>query len=60
MFTEKEASQYLKCSIGLLRKWRQLGEGPAYAKMGRLIRYAEGDLAAFVAAHRVQPPGGLC
>lgn len=58
MLTEKEASEVLSCSIAVLRKWRWLGKGPGYCKLGRLIRYSQSDLAAFLEANRVQPVGG--
>jgi hypothetical protein len=43
----------LGCSIALMRKMRLFGSGPAYSKVGRLVRYAEADLAAFIAKNRV-------
>ena len=52
LIDEKEASQYLCCSVAALRKWRLLGKGPTYCKVGRLVRYAETDLAAYVEANR--------
>jgi hypothetical protein len=58
LIDEKEASQYLCCSVAALRKWRLLGKGPAYCRVGRLVRYAEGDLQEFLATNRVQPTGG--
>jgi hypothetical protein len=53
LLNEKHAAQYLGCSVGMMRKWRLFGNGPAFSKLGRLVRYQEGDLAAFVAANRV-------
>jgi len=38
----------------LLRKWRLLGSGPAFSKLGRLVRYRQEDLATFVEAQRVR------
>ena len=59
MLNESEASQVLGCSVAALRKWRCLGnKGPAYVKVGRLVRYSDADLAAFLDANRVQPAGG--
>jgi excisionase family DNA binding protein len=51
MFSEKEAAHYLKCSVGLLRKWRRYGRGPAIVRLGRLVRYRQEDLVAFVEAN---------
>jgi excisionase family DNA binding protein len=58
MKKEQEAAKMLGCSVAALRKWRLLGNnGPAYVKVGRLVRYAEADLMAYLEAHRVQPVG---
>jgi hypothetical protein len=54
LLTEKQAALRLGCSVALLRKWRLLGKGPPYMKIGRLVRYSEGDLVAFLDAHRVE------
>jgi len=55
MIDEKEAGEYLGCSVAALQKWRLLGKGPAYVKVGRLVRYREADLVAFLDANCVQP-----
>jgi helix-turn-helix protein len=59
MKNEKEAAMILGCSVAALRKWRLLGKGPTYCKIGRLVRYGEADLAAFIDAHRIDPAGGV-
>jgi len=51
---EQQAAQVLGCSVALLRKWRMTKEGPSYLKIGRLVRYSEGDLEAYLEANRVQ------
>jgi hypothetical protein len=53
LLDEQGAAQALGCSVGLLRKWRLFGDGPAFCKIGRLVRYNEADLSAFVLANRV-------
>ena len=58
MKTEKQVAEMLGCTVSALRKWRLLGRGPTYCKVGRLVRYAEGDVQDFLAARRVQPAGG--
>ena len=55
---EKGAAEFLGCTVSALRKWRLLETGPDYIKVGRLVRYPEADLLAYVEAHRVQPAGG--
>ena len=38
-FNEDQSAKMLGCSVALLRKWRLFSEGPAYCKIGRLVRY---------------------
>src|SRR5690242_20776342 len=47
-FDEKEAAEQIGCTFHTLRKWRLLGKGPRYHKVGRLVRYAEADLSAYL------------
>ncbi len=58
LFDERLAADVLSCSVALLRKWRLFDEGPAYCKIGRLVRYRQEDLNAFLEAHRVTTGGG--
>ena len=58
MKNEKQAAVILGCTVSALRKWRLLGKGPAYCKIGRLVRYADTDLAAFLDASRIALAGG--
>ena len=55
LLNEKQTAQYLCCSVAALRKWRLLGKGPTYCKIGRLVRYADADLAEYLEAKRVEP-----
>ncbi|HLM99282.1 MAG TPA: helix-turn-helix domain-containing protein [Bryobacteraceae bacterium] len=55
LIDEKEAAEILGCTVSAMRKWRFLGKGPAYCRVGRLVRYSGADLAAFLDANRVQP-----
>ena len=51
--------EYLGVSIHTLRRWRRMGEGPAYVKIAsNVISYRESDLDAWVAKRRVQIVGG--
>ena len=52
---EKEAAEYLGLHVQTLRNWRFQKVGPAYAKLGRAIRYYPEDLDAYKKACRVQP-----
>lgn len=58
LFDERDAAKIISCSVALLRKWRLFGEGPAYCKIGRLVRYRQEDLSAFLDSHRVETGGG--
>jgi hypothetical protein len=53
LFDEREAARVISCSVALMRKWRLFGDGPAYCKIGRLVRYRQADLHAFLDSHRV-------
>jgi len=55
LIDEREAAKALCCTVSTLRKWRTLGNGPAYIKVGRLVRYSEADLATYLDANRKQP-----
>jgi len=54
LLNEEAAAEMLRCKPALLRKWRRVGGGPAFYRVGRLVRYREADLLAFVEAHRVE------
>jgi predicted DNA-binding transcriptional regulator AlpA len=53
MFTEEEVAELLQVSLSKLRKWRmrkndQAEKGPPFRKLGRLVRYPEAGLDAYV------------
>ena len=47
---EVEAAKYLDCSHRTLQKKRGVGGGPKYLKIGRLVKYRQSDLDAFLVA----------
>ena len=55
---ENVAAEIISCSPGLLRKWRRLGEGPVYCKIGRLVRYSLTDIQSFLDGRRVKTADG--
>jgi predicted DNA-binding transcriptional regulator AlpA len=57
VLNEREAAALVGCSVALMRKWRLFGEGPSYCKIGRLVRYRQEDLNAFLDSHRVETGG---
>jgi predicted DNA-binding transcriptional regulator AlpA len=44
LLTAKDAAKLLKVSLSWLAKARMRGDGPAYVKVGRSIRYTEAGL----------------
>lgn len=48
----REAARRLGLAPGTLQNWRLIGKGPACVRLGRAVRYAEGDLARFIAQGR--------
>jgi predicted DNA-binding transcriptional regulator AlpA len=55
LLTESQVSEKLHVSLACLRRWRLVGEGPQYIKVGQLVRYRPEDLDAWVAG---LPTGG--
>ena len=53
LITEKEAADFLAVAVKTLRNWRNLCKGPAYKKIGRLVRYSTADLAAYAEKNTV-------
>ena len=52
----RAAAEYLALSPRTLEKWRSVGTGPAFCRLGggvRGVRYRVADLDAFVAARTV-------
>jgi hypothetical protein len=48
LLTPKEAAHYLRVSLSWLAKARVRGDGPAYLKLGRSIRYTEPALVQWM------------
>jgi excisionase family DNA binding protein len=51
----EQAARRLGITSATLYRWRKIGEGPTYIRVGHQIRYSVADLDAFVDAGRVQP-----
>ena len=49
LVTEGEAARMLRVSLVTVRRWRRLGTGPIFRKLGRSVRYRPADIADFVA-----------
>ncbi len=55
MYDEREAAQFLNCSVACLRRRRLENQPPKFTRIGRLVRYREDWLASFVEANAVLP-----
>jgi len=55
LMTEQEVSKRLSVSVASLRRWRLLSRGPAFLKVGSLVRYPAEDLEAWLGS---LPTGG--
>lgn len=51
ILTTREAAERVRLSEALLERLRQRGEGPLYIKIGRAVRYRDGDLAIWLEQH---------
>jgi excisionase family DNA binding protein len=50
--TEREAAERLGLSVRTLQKWRLLGSGPEFLKLGHAVRYDPEDLERYVESAR--------
>lgn len=53
MYTEDQVAEMLQVSLSQLRKWRMKQhegrrQGPPFRKIGRLVRYPEAALLAYI------------
>jgi predicted DNA-binding transcriptional regulator AlpA len=48
----RQAAEYLSLSASVMEKMRVRGDGPPYAKLGRMVIYNIGDLDAWVNASK--------
>jgi hypothetical protein len=52
LLTVGEVAALLRCSISSLNKWRCLGGGPTFVKVGARVRYRLPDVAAWITQER--------
>lgn len=55
LMTEEQVSKLLHVSVASLRRWRLERRGPAFIKVGSLVRYKPEDLEQWLT---IQPTGG--
>ena len=48
LLMEVHAAKFLSLSVRTLQAWRLRGDGPAYVRAGRAIRYRRSDLVAWI------------
>ena len=53
MLNTPDAAAYLGVQEPTLETWRCLGRGPAFVKIGRLVRYRVADLDQYIESRRV-------
>ena len=53
---ERSASKYLGVTPSCLRRWRRVGVGPVWVRVGRLVRYRQSSLESFIETNTMQPP----
>lgn len=53
LMTPRSVAAVLNVRPDTLSQWRFANRGPAYVKIGRLVRYREDDLTAWLEAMRV-------
>lgn len=53
--SEREVSNITGLSVKTLQRWRLLGMGPAFRKLGGAVRYGEADIREWIAS---TPAGG--
>lgn len=50
LITTGQTAALLGVRVTTLESWRLRGNGPCYRKIGRLVRYAEADVLAWIDA----------
>lgn len=53
--TAAQVADRLQVPVDTLRKWREVGKGPRYARIGRHVRYRLADVDAWAEALTVTP-----
>ena len=54
LLTVQQAAQYLGLAVSTLNKWRCLGGGPVFLKMGRAVRYRLESLDNYIKGSECQ------
>lgn len=51
LLTQQETAALLKVSVSTLKRWRTVGTGPRYLRVGRAVRYRRSDVEAWLRSH---------
>ena len=51
LMSETEVSENYGLNIRALQKWRCVGGGPRFVKLGRQVRYRASDVEDFIESH---------
>jgi hypothetical protein len=49
LLTVQDVAKLLRCSVSSLNKWRLIGQGPVFVRIGSRVRYRGADVAAYIA-----------
>jgi excisionase family DNA binding protein len=52
LMTPPEVAAWLRVPVRTLELWRRRGEGPAFQRVGRAVRYSSEDVEAYLLARR--------
>jgi predicted DNA-binding transcriptional regulator AlpA len=47
-WSQRQLAAHLGCSIATLQRWRRIGTGPEYRRIGAAIRYRVDDVRAWL------------
>ena len=48
LFETPDGAEYLSASIPTLERWRRVGQGPDWCKMGGMVRYRRSALDRYI------------
>ena len=48
LLNERDVARLTSLSVATVRRWRLLGQGPRYIKIGAAVRYRQSDVAAWL------------
>lgn len=54
LLTTEQAAEWLTVTPAALRAWRTRGGGPAWIKLGQLVRYDVADLRDWLLLNRIE------